>query len=102
MKEKAVPSLKKFATATSFIVTFVDHTFEGLIIKSSLVKICFKFGGYRLLLISLELSISYFIAGLPSKIDLLSWTTLNIFGCCGLYVRTKVIIFSSSFWGRLF
>ncbi len=81
MREKTVHILKKFTTATSFIATFVDLTFEGFIIKSSFGQDSFQiwilaFATNK----SSVLSISSFMAGLPSKIDLLSWTMLNIFG----------------------
>ncbi len=80
MKEKTVPSLKKFTTATSFIATFVDLTFEGFIIKSSFGQDAFQIWRLAFATNSLVLSISSFMAGLLSKIGLLSWTTLNIFG----------------------
>ncbi len=45
MKEKTVPSLKNFATATSVIARLVDLTFEGLSAKAALIKILFQIWG---------------------------------------------------------
>ncbi len=77
MKEKLFLSLKKFATARSFIATFVNLAFQGLIIKTALVKILFKCGSWHLPPISLVLSIYYFMAGLPSKLDSILLKFLN-------------------------
>ncbi len=80
MKETTVPSVKKFTTATSFIAIFVDLTIEWFIIKSSFGQDSFQI--WRLAFATNKSSVIYWLfhGRTPSKIYLLSWTTLNIFG----------------------